>query len=53
MTKSDRSESWFSGNLASKQDKETVVNRKRFSVEQIVEILKQTEMAMPMTDVTR
>jgi putative transposase len=29
------------------------VKRKRFSVEQIVAVLKQTELGMPVTDVTR
>ena len=52
MKKSDRMRSEFSGKLTLGV-KEFAVKRKRFSVEQIVAVLKQAELGMAVSDLTR
>lgn len=54
MAKLDSIESEFFGKLSPGQGpKEFVVKRKRFSVEQIVAVLKQAELGMPVADLIR
>jgi len=42
----------FSGKLSS-EEREDAVRKSRFSIEQIVAVLKQVEMGMPVADVMR
>lgn len=52
--KLDSFESEFFGKLSPGQwVKEFVVKRKRFSIEQIVAVLKQAELGMPVADIIR
>lgn len=54
MAKLDSIESEFFGKLSpGLGSKEFVVKRKRFSVEQIVAVLKQAELGMPVADLIR
>lgn len=52
MPESGHGESEFSGKLGPGGE-EVVVKRKRFSVEQIVAVLKQAELGMPVAEVIR
>ncbi len=54
MAELDSFGSEFFGNLSPGQGaKEFVVKRKRFSIEQIVAVLKQAELGMPVADIIR
>jgi len=53
MRKSDHMRSEFSGKLTLGGVEEFAVTRKRFSVEQIVAVLKQAELGMAVSDLTR
>ncbi len=54
MAELDSLESEFFGKLSPGQgSKEFVVKRKRFSIEQIVAVLKQAELGMPVADLIR